>query len=180
MDHLPREDSRRDPNAQTRSHHLGVIREIARLDAEDTREQERSLSIYPGALFLILTDMPNIYNLPQEVEKALNAYYDCFDPDTGELAVSEEELTAAQSALEELQNQSDEILKWYLEDRANRLARIAMFENEVDRLKAHLKREAREVDRTNLLIGRAFERVYAGKPLNIGTFTLSYRNSAAV
>lgn len=124
--------------------------------------------------------MTNIFSLPQEVEQALARYYACFDPDTGELAVSEEDLKIVQSALEELQNQSDEILKWYLEDRANRIARTAMFNSEVERLNAHLNREAKHIDRADMLIGRAFERVYEGKSVNIGTFTLSYRKSEAI
>lgn len=122
----------------------------------------------------------NIYTIPQEVEQAIERFYWCFDPDTGELIVEESEMISAQDALEELQNQSDEILQWYLQDRANRKARSEMIMLEINRLSEQLDREHKSIDRIDMLISRAFERVYDGKPVNIWTFTLSYRNSEAV
>ncbi len=124
--------------------------------------------------------MTSIYNLPQEVEQAIEKYYSCFDLDTGELTSTQEELEASQKMLEDLQNRSDEILQWYLQDRANRKARSEMIESEIKRLSSQLSRESKAIDRSEHLIERAFERVYEGKAMNIGTFTLSYRKSEAV
>lgn len=104
--------------------------------------------------------MTNIFNLPQEVETALERYYSCFDPDTGEVTVTDDELRAAQDGLEELQNRSDEILGWYLEDRENSVARTKMFTSQIERMSAHLARETKRIERSEMLIQRAFERVY--------------------
>lgn len=124
--------------------------------------------------------MTNIYNLPTEVEKALEAYYACFDLDTWELIASQEEIETAQKELEEYQNRSDDILTWHLQDRANRKARGEMIESEIKRLTAQLQRESNAIEKIQELIDRAFQRVYDGKSANIGTFTLSYRKSDAV
>jgi len=124
--------------------------------------------------------MSNIYNIPFEVEKSLEAYYACFNEETGELIVSQEEMEKCQAVLDELKNQSDDITKWYLEDRANRKARIDMLKSEIERISALVTREQKRVDRAENLIGRLFERIYEGKPINIGTFTVSYRKSEAV
>jgi len=66
--------------------------------------------------------MSNIYELPKEIEEALFNYYGCFDEETGELTAEEEVFKKAEAALFELQNQKQELLEWYLKDRANRLA----------------------------------------------------------
>lgn len=124
--------------------------------------------------------MLNIYEIPQEVEKALSRYYSCFDMETGELIASEELLAQCQNELDELQNRTDELVWWYLKDRANRIARSDAIKAEITRLQEQNAREEKAIDRIEMLIGRAFERVYQGKPMNIGTFTLSYRKSEAV
>lgn len=122
----------------------------------------------------------NIYNLPDQVEKALARYHSCFNSETGEQEVSDEEVAAASAALAEMENQSNDLIGWYLQDRANRLARAESFSTEIKRLKAHADRELKQVERAEMLIGRSYERIHDGKPTNIGTFTLSYRKSEAV
>lgn len=124
--------------------------------------------------------MSNIYNIPTEIEKALENYYACFNEETGELIVSQEEMDACQAVLDELKNQSDDIIKWYLEDRANRKARVDMLKSEIERLEKLAGTEQKRIDRAEHLIGRLFERVYEGKPINVGTFVVSYRKSDAV
>ena len=124
--------------------------------------------------------MSNIYNIPTEIEKALDNYYACFNEETGELIVSQEEMDACQAVLDELKNQSDDILKWYLEDRANRKARVDMLKSEIERITKLVNSEEKRMARAENLIGRLFERVYEGKPINVGTFILSYRKSDAV
>lgn len=89
-------------------------------------------------------------------------------------------MDACQTVLDELKNQSDDILKWYLEDRANRKARVDMLKSETERLEKLVGAEQKRIDRGEHLVGRLFERVYDGKPINVGTFILSYRKSDAV
>jgi hypothetical protein len=122
----------------------------------------------------------NLYTLPKEIEEALSAYYSCFDEETGELIVDDATLAEKQAVLDDLQNRSDDLLQWKLKDRANRLARADMLKLEIDRLDEQLKKEARLIDKAEKMIETAFERIYEGKSMNIGTFTLSYRKSEAV
>ena len=121
----------------------------------------------------------NIYNLPKEVETALAKYYACFDPETGELVVEDSILAKAQKELDEMENTGNEILGWKLQDRANAIARATMYSNEIERLSACMKREQKQASQADMLIERAFESIYDGKPMTIGTFTLSYRKSEA-
>jgi hypothetical protein len=122
----------------------------------------------------------NLYTLPKEIEEALSAYYSCFDEETGELIVDDATLSEKQAVLDDLQNRSDDLLQWKLKDRANRLARADILKLEIDRLSEQLKKEARLIDKAEKMIETAFERIYEGKSMNIGTFTLSYRKSEAV
>ena len=64
----------------------------------------------------------NIYELPKEIEQALEKYYSCFDEDTGEMIVEDEVFEKIQAELFELQNKKEELLEWYLKDRLNKKA----------------------------------------------------------
>lgn len=121
----------------------------------------------------------SIYTLPQEVEIAMTAYYECFD-EMWELIVDESIMLGYQKNLDELANKTQETTEWYLKDRANKLAYIAWVESEIDRLSKIVSSEKRKVARSENLIERIFSRLYEGKPLVIGTFKLSYRASQAV
>jgi hypothetical protein len=124
--------------------------------------------------------MSNIYTIPAEVEQALADYYACFDPDTGELIVEEALLIIAQNRLADLGQKSENMLQWYLNDRANRKAESVALSSEIERLQKRLASETRRIDRAENLIEFAFTRIYDGKPVSIGTFTVSYRKSEAV
>lgn len=124
--------------------------------------------------------MSNIYSIPNEVEEALGEYYGCFDPETGELIATDEQMQSAEAKLANLQNRADDILKWYLEDRANRKAESVAIGSEVERLQKRLNAESRRIERADNLVERMFVRIYEGRPVTIGTFTLSYRKSEAV
>lgn len=102
----------------------------------------------------------SIYTLPQEVEKALDLFYSCFDEQTGELIVSEEIMNERQAQLDELQNQTNEVTEWYLKDRANKLAYIAGIESEVERLQKIVSSEKKKVSRSENLLERIFARLY--------------------
>jgi hypothetical protein len=62
----------------------------------------------------------SIYNIPEEVQKAIDRYYDCFDQDTGELIKDEAYMDAAYKHLEAMQNRSDDLLIWYVNDLQNK------------------------------------------------------------
>jgi hypothetical protein len=124
--------------------------------------------------------MSNIYTMPAEVEQALADYYACFDLETGEIIVEDAVLTIAQNRLADLQQKTDNMIQWYLHDRANRKAETVALESEIERLSKRLSSENRRIERAENLIEFAFTKLYQGKPISIGTFTLSYRKSEAV
>lgn len=124
--------------------------------------------------------MSTIYTLPAEVEQALELYYSSFDPDTGEQTASDEEVAARQAALDELMNRANENLEWYCADIANRNARLAGLKTEIERLTKLAKSEQRRAESGEALVDRAFSRIYQGKPVAFGNFTLSYRKSEGV
>jgi len=122
----------------------------------------------------------SIYTLPQEVEQSLDLFYSCFDENTGELIVDQSIMEERQKALDELQNQTNEVTEWYLKDRANKLAYIAGIESEIERLSKVVSQEKKKVSRSENLLERIFARLYEGKAMVIGSFKLSYRASEAV
>ena len=122
----------------------------------------------------------NIYNLPHEVELLLEEYYNCFDPETGEMTCTQEEIDIIQAKMDEMKNQSNEIMEWYLKDRVNRMARVDVLEKEGERIALQVKKEKKRIDQIENLLDRVFSRVYENKPILIGTFTVSYRKSDAV
>jgi len=122
----------------------------------------------------------SIYNIPEEVQKAIDRYYDCFDQDTGELIKDEAYMEAAAKHLEEMQNRSDDLLIWYVQDLQNRKLRVDMIDAEIERIKMQKKREEKQVERSEMLVTRLFEKVYRGKALNVGTFTLNFKETESV
>ena len=123
--------------------------------------------------------MSNIYELPQEIEKALSNYYGCFDEETGELVVEEEVFKKVEAELFELQNQKQELLEWYLKDRANRQADNAGLQNEIARLQARIDRNNKKIQRVEKIVDYNFKENYNWKPTHYGSFTVSYRKSKA-
>ena len=85
-----------------------------------------------------------------------------------------------QNRLADLQQKTDNMIQWYLHDRANRKAETVALESEIERLSKRLSSENRRIERAENLIEFAFTKLYQGKPISIGTFTLSYRKSEAV
>lgn len=75
----------------------------------------------------------SIYNIPEEVQKAIDRYYDCFDEETGELIKDEAYMEAAAKHLEDMQNRSDDLLIWYVQDLQNRKLRVDMIDAEIER-----------------------------------------------
>lgn len=122
----------------------------------------------------------SIYNIPEEVQKAIDRYYDCFDQDTGELIKDEAYMDAAYKHLEAMQNRSDDLLIWYVNDLQNKKWRLHLLEDEKERIKLQIDRAEKQIEKSEMLVSRLFEKVYRGKPLNVGTFTLNFRNSESV
>ena len=122
----------------------------------------------------------NIYELPNDIIKALDEFYACFDQDTGELIKTEEELAIAQHNLEELQNKSNETMEWLLKSRANSLASIAGAQLEVERIQKKIDSEQKKIDRTENIIDMIFKKTYEGKASIFGNFKVSYKESEAV
>lgn len=124
--------------------------------------------------------MANIYQLPNEVQGAIERYYSLFDSETGELLATEEELQKAQDAIKELENRSNEAMEWMLKTRTNEKAEIAGIDSEIERLTNLKNATSRRLERIESLIERNFERIYGGEAMQIGNFKLSYRKSQAV
>lgn len=101
----------------------------------------------------------SIYSLPTEVSDSMTRYYSLFD-DNGELVGTEEELTLAQSELDELANKTNETTEWYLKDRANKLAYIAGIQSEIERLQLVVKKEELRIAKVENLLDRIFSRIY--------------------
>lgn len=121
----------------------------------------------------------NIYQLPKEIEKALFKYYSCFDEDTGELIVEEELLKQSEKDLFNLQNKKEELLDWYLRDRANKIAENAWLQKEIDRLSARQKSNKSRINRVEKIVDYNFWEMYNGKAIAFGNFTVNYRKTKA-
>lgn len=121
--------------------------------------------------------MSNIYELPKEIEETLFKYYACFDEETWELIAEEKEFEEIQKALFDLQNQKDELLNWYLKDRANRLADNAGLQNEIDRLQKRIKVNNAKIERVENIIDYNFGKIYDWKAIAFWNFTINYRKS---
>ena len=65
-----------------------------------------------------------LYEIEQEIEITLNKYLLCFDDETWELIIPEEDFREIEKELTELQNKRSEFLEWLLKSRANNLSDI--------------------------------------------------------
>jgi len=119
--------------------------------------------------------MWNIYNLPKEIEEALDKYYLCFDEDWC-LIATDEELEIANKEIQELQNKREELIDWFLKDRQNKKAENEWLALEIQRLQARQKRNNDKISFIEKFIDWSFKDTYK-KPINYWSFTISYRNS---
>ncbi len=122
----------------------------------------------------------NLYTLPYEFQQALDAYYACFDLDTGEQLETDEIVAERQTALDDLVYRANETLEHLCAEIANRKASEDAYQAERDRLDRKAKSEARNIERLKVLVDTAFSKLYQGKPVHFGNFTLSYRKSEGV
>lgn len=117
----------------------------------------------------------NIYELPKEINEALEKYYSCFDQDTWELITTEEEMKLAETRMFELQNRKEELLEWYLKDRANRIAHNEWISQEIKRLQDIQKRNNKNIERVEKIIDFNIEN--KEKKTTLWNFIVSYRKS---
>ncbi len=118
----------------------------------------------------------NIYELPKEIEQALEKYYSCFDEDTGEMIVEDEVFEKIQAELFELQNKKEELLEWYLKDRLNKKAENEWIQMEIQRLQDRVARNNKKIDRVEKIVDYQFREDYT-KPIALWNFTIAYRKS---
>lgn len=119
----------------------------------------------------------NIYELPKEIENALEQYYDCFDDDWV-LLVTEEYFNDTQKILFDLQNQKQELMEWYLKDRQNKLANNIWLQTEIIRLQTRIEQNNKKIERVEKLIDFTYKQDYK-KPINIWNYTIQYNKSSA-
>ncbi len=118
----------------------------------------------------------NIYELPKEIEQALEKYYSCFDEDTGEMIVEDEVFEKIQAELFELQNKKEELLEWYLKDRLNKKAENEWIQMEIQRLQDRVARNNKKIERVEKIVDYQFREDYT-KPIALWNFTIAYRKS---
>ena len=75
-----------------------------------------------------------LHELNENIIQALNKYYECFDDETWELIVSDEELKTIEKELEEYQNKKDDLKTWALHQRTNINTSINSIDLEIKRL----------------------------------------------
>ena len=89
------------------------------------------------------------------------------------------EFKKAEARLFELQNQKQELLEWYLKDRANRLADNAWLQAEINRLQARIEWNNNRIKRVEKIVDYNFKDDYKWKPIHYWSFTVWYRKSKA-
>lgn len=119
----------------------------------------------------------NIYELPKEIEEALEKYYSCFNPETGEQIVEDEELKKIDKELFELQNTKEELLEWYLKDRINKKADNIWIQAEIARLQERVLVNNKKIERVENIIDYNFKEDYKWKPIHFWNFTIAYKKS---
>lgn len=122
----------------------------------------------------------NLYELRKDVNEKMDAYFACFDPETGEQIATEEETDKRFAEMKELENQKDELTRWLLEKRANQMAHVAGIESEISRLCAMAARESKSIDRIENMVGMFCPPDETPKPVLFGNFSVSYRKSESV
>ena len=117
-----------------------------------------------------------IYEIEQEIELALEKYYNCFNEDW-ELIATDEEFDIAEKELTEFQNKKSEFLEWILKSRANRLSDIAWIDNEIKRLSEIKQRIQRKINQSESFIEKIVKPNYQWKTINYWLFSVWFRKS---
>lgn len=117
-----------------------------------------------------------LYEIPTEVEKALDNYLSCFD-ENGEVVWDYE---TAQKTLLDLQNKQTEALEWLSSTYRESELRQEAIDSEISRLSKIRESEEKRWVKLWELLERLFAPMYEGKTVTIGNFKLSYRKSERV
>jgi len=126
-------------------------------------------------LITLTNNMSNIYELPQEVESAMNLYLSCFNEETGEQTAPDEVVQGISIELEKLQNKQNEVIEWCLIKRANSEATIYTLITEGQRLLERAKREEKTLQKMDNLIAHFLPDIE--KKVTIGNWDISYTKS---
>lgn len=118
----------------------------------------------------------NLYNIPTEIQNALDTYYSSYDED-GVQIISDEELKIRENILFELQNQKNELLEWYLKNRANSLSHISWIDKEIERLSEMKAKEEKKVKRLEKTLDFHFSEICKDKAVIFWNFSVSYTKS---
>lgn len=118
----------------------------------------------------------HLYELPTEVEKALENYLSCFD-ENWEVVWDYE---TAEKVLLDLQNKQHEALEWLTSTHRESELRQEAIDSEISRLLKIRESEEKRFLKLWELTERLFAPLYDGKPVTIGNFKLSYRKSERV
>lgn len=117
-----------------------------------------------------------LYEIEQEIELALEKYYECFNEDW-ELITTDEEFNLAKKELTEFQNKKSEFMDWILKSRANRLSDIAWINEEIKRLSEMRDRIQRKVNQSENFIEMIVKPNYQWKTINYWLFSVWFRKS---
>ena len=120
--------------------------------------------------------MSRIYEIEQEIELALEKYYNCFNEDW-ELTATDKEFDIAEKELTELQNKKSEFLEWILKKRANLKSDINWIECEIKRLSAMKDRIQRRINQSESFIEIIVKPNYDWKTTNYWLFSVWFRKS---
>lgn len=121
-----------------------------------------------------------IYELNLEIEKLLDKYYNCFDSDTWELIVTQEENDKIQNELLELQNQKTDFIDWILKNRANMLADLNKIQEEIKRLETLFNKISKKIEKSNKFIEFLIKPIYFWKTIILWLFSVWFRKSSQI
>lgn len=121
-----------------------------------------------------------IYELNLEIEKLLDKYYSCFDQDTWELIVTQEDNDKIQNELLELQNQKTDFIDWILKNRANTMADLKQIQEEIKRLETLSNIISKKIEKSNKFIEFLIKPLYKGKTIIVWLFSVWFRKSSQI
>ena len=116
-----------------------------------------------------------INELNENIIQALNKYYECFDDETWELIVSDEEFAKIEKELEEYQNKKDDLKTWALQQKTNLDASINWIDLEIKRLTELKESQTKKLNQNENFIKFLFWKL--DKPIVFWNYKIWYRKS---
>ena len=94
-----------------------------------------------------MVSFQKMYNIPEEVNQALESYLACFDSETGEQLQEDEVVKKLEKELNDLQNKQGEIQEWACKKYKEKEVSIENIKSEIKRLKAFLENREKDLER---------------------------------